>query len=395
MAWEYRRQSVREVVIVTQVDRFLTASPGTQVILTPDVLVLGDNLTLETIHKLTALRPAMPERIVVMNAYDVPSGAFETSAVQKALIAYAKRYQLRFEQADGIIYDTLLRQYVTAGQVVMSTGQHNAVFGVKHALGFNLTEENLLSVLSTGAVRVARPATLNVQVIGQLQPGVMLKDAGLQLLSMLNDRVDGQLLQIGGAGYDQLTADEQRDLLQLTHTLPILSGLKANVTAADITIDLAKVVPMVAKPGQLTNVTPLSKLGEQVVQSCLIGGATGSSIADLRVVANVLKGHHVPMTMRLTISPESNAVYLQALAEGLVNAFIDAGAQVIEPGYGSVRLPSKAVVGKGETQLTDGYWNYVGYNGTPDSQTFVASARTVAETALTQTIGQLSKAGEQ
>lgn len=151
---------------MTQVERFLAASPGTQVILTPDVLVLGDNLTLETIHKLTALRPAMPERIVVMNAYDVPSGAFETSAVQKALIAYAKRYQLRFEQADGIVYDTLLRRYVNAGQIVMSAGRHNAVFGVKHALGFNITEENLLSVLSTGAVRVTRPVTLTVRVTG-------------------------------------------------------------------------------------------------------------------------------------------------------------------------------------------------------------------------------------
>ena len=380
---------------MTQVERFLAASPGTQVILTPDVLVLGDNLTLETIHKLTALRPAMPERIVVMNAYDVPSGAFETSAVQKALIAYAKRYQLRFEQADGIVYDTLLRRYVNAGQIVMSAGRHNAVFGVKHALGFNITEENLLSVLSTGAVRVTRPVTLTVRVTGQLQPGVMLKDAGLQLLSMLNERVDGQLLQIGGPGYDQLTADEQRDLLQLTHTLPILSGLKGEVTTADVTIDLAKVVPMVATPGQLTNVVPLSKLGEQAVQSCLIGGATGSSIADLRVVRDVLHGHRVPMTMRLTISPESNAVYLQALAEGIVDDLIDAGAQVIEPGYGSVRLPSKAVVGKNETQLADGYWNYVGYNGTPDSQTFVASAKTVAKAALTQTIGQLAKAGEQ
>lgn len=380
---------------MTQVDRFLAASPGTQVILTPDVLVLGDNLTLETIHKLTALRPAMPERIVVMNAYDVPSGAFETSAVQKALIAYAKRYQLQFEQADGIVYDTLLRRYVTAGQIVMSTGQHNSVFGVKHALGFNLTEKNLLSVLSTGAVRVTRPKTLTVRVTGRLRSGVMLKDAGLQLLSMLNDCVDGQLLQIGGPGYEQLTANEQRDLLQLAHTLPILSGLKADVTDADITIDLTKVVPMVAKPGQLTNVVPLSRLGEQAVQSCLIGGATGTSIDDLRTVANILRGHHVPMTMRLTISPESNAVYLQALAEGLVDEFIDAGAQVIEPGYGSVRLPSKAVVGRGETQLADGYWNYVGYNGTSDSQTFVASAKTVAETALTQIIGQLSKAGEQ
>lgn len=223
----------------------------------------------------------------------------------------------------------------------------------------------------------------------------MLKDAGLQLLSMLNERVDGQLLQIGGPGYDQLTADEQRDLLQLTHTLPILSGLKGEVTTADVTIDLAKVVPMVATPGQLTNVVPLSKLGEQAVQSCLIGGATGSSIADLRVVRDVLHGHRVPMTMRLTISPESNAVYLQALAEGIVDDLIDAGAQVIEPGYGSVRLPSKAVVGKNETQLADGYWNYVGYNGTPDSQTFVASAKTVAKAALTQTIGQLAKAGEQ
>jgi 3-isopropylmalate/(R)-2-methylmalate dehydratase large subunit len=119
----------------------------------------------------------------------------------------------------------------------------------------------------------------------------------------------------------------------------------------------------------------------------LIGGATGSSIEDLRLAAKMLKGKKVPITMRLTVSPETSKVYDQAMEEGLVSIFIDANVQIIAPGYGSISRPSKAVVGDGETQIVTNYWNYMGYNGSKQSRTLIASTQTAIECALKQEIG--------
>lgn len=366
-----------------QIENLLNTTEGQPIEVTPDLIVLSDNLPLAVVSKLANLKPKYPEKLVVVNCYDVPSGSFESSEIQKQLIAFAKKYDLAFEQADGVLYDTLRSHYVKPGMVVITSGMHNAVFGSVGALGLELDSSQLEELLTSGTITVKQPLVQTLNLVGELPDQVYIKDFAIRLATQFKDQLQDVMLKVGGSALTQLTELEKRDLFQLFNDCGVLTAIQTDdVTKSYFTIDLGETVRMVALPGSLQNGVPLSDFEMPSLQACLIGGATGSSIEDLRIVAQRLKKQRVPFEMRLTISPETSAVYDQAIEEGLIQIFIDANAQIIAPGYGSIARPSKAVVGAGEAQLATGYWNYVGYNGNEDSKTYVVSTLTAIENAL-------------
>jgi 3-isopropylmalate/(R)-2-methylmalate dehydratase large subunit len=145
---------------------------------------------------------------------------------------------------------------------------------------------------------------------------------------------------------------------------------------------LSDVKPAVAFPGDLNTVKSVAEIGQVDLAACFIGGCTGGSLEDLRSSAAILKGKRVATDTRLTIAPATNDIYLAAIEEGLIETFIDCGAQIINPGCASCVTTSKGVIGDGETMLSASCYNYAGCNGTKDSQVFVSNAKTVAASAL-------------
>ena len=91
---------------------------------------------------------------------------------------------------------------------------------------------------------------------------------------------------------------------------------------------------------------------------------------------------------RLTVCPVSNEVYLQAVAEGIIEQLIDCGVQIINPGCGSCRTQSIGVVGDGEAMISTGCYNFSGCAGTEDSKVYLASTRSVALASVGGCIGQ-------
>ncbi len=155
---------------------------------------------------------------------------------------------------------------------------------------------------------------------------------------------------------------------------------------ADTTLQLEDYPPCAILPGSLPEdpmeAQPLTALSDIRVDACFIGGCSSGRIEELREAAEILRGHHIRRELRLLIGFASNTDYLQAMEEGLIDVFLDCGAQVTNPGCASCLTTSIGVIGDGEVMASTGCFHYSGCCGTPASRVYLVSARTAAKAAL-------------
>lgn len=156
--------------------------------------------------------------------------------------------------------------------------------------------------------------------------------------------------------------------------------------------DLATVEPMAVYPCEvrsaqnMAEIAPVASLAGTHVTAGQIGGFTGGTIEDLRVAVNIIKGKKLARGFRLTICPATSADYIAACEEGLLELFIDYGAQISAAGDHSVVRQGAGVIGKGETLVTTGLYTYNGCMGVADSKVYTTSVETVACASFTRTL---------
>jgi 3-isopropylmalate/(R)-2-methylmalate dehydratase large subunit len=113
-----------------------------------------------------------------------------------------------------------------------------------------------------------------------------------------------------------------------------------------------------------------------------IGGSTGGRLDDLRVAASCLRGQRVARDVRLQVVPANRSVYKAALQEGLIEALHDAGAVIFPPSAGSNQAVNMGAMSEEEVMISNQARNFPGRNGHPKAKHYLASARTVAVSAL-------------
>jgi len=155
--------------------------------------------------------------------------------------------------------------------------------------------------------------------------------------------------------------------------------------------DLGKIEPVVARPDNVDDVVSVDAVGQVRIHQGFIGSCNSGRIEELRTAASILKGKKIPEGVRLLISPASNAVYLQALQEGLMDIFIDAGALIMNSNCSVCWGGCQGVIGEGEVLISTGTRNFKGRAGHKDSKVYLASAATVAASALA---GRIVRADE-
>ena len=140
---------------------------------------------------------------------------------------------------------------------------------------------------------------------------------------------------------------------------------------------------MMAIPHNVDNVVSVTEIGDVKIDQAFIGSCNNGRIEELRVAAQILQGKKIAPYVKLFISPASKEVYLQALEEGLMDIFIDSGAMVLNQIVVFAGADAKGVIGEGETLISTGTRNFKGRAGHPNSSVYLASAATVAASALT------------
>ncbi len=362
-------------------EQALGAPAGEEVPCEPKLL-LADNMSVETAHELDAIEPANPAGIVASVYYDAPAGNFDAAEIQKHQIAFAKRTGVRFFQGEGIA-SYILASEVKPLELIASVGDEVALLGAEGACTITLTEQQMLDVLRTGKVVVKVPETVYVRLAGELPEGACWKDACYALCRSLAEQFAGKAVELVGEQVAALTESQLQDLCLAVRRAGAFACLAAGDSADDaVTFDLSAVVPMAIAPGAFSNIVALDDVIGTHLDGCFIGGRTGGSIEDMRIARDIIAGKRIPLPLRLCIAPATNQVFSQAIDEGIIEDFIDAGAQILNAGTDSCCTTSKGVMGAGEVLFATSIWNEPGCAGDKDSEVYLGSTAAVAASAL-------------
>lgn len=363
------------------IETILNAACGETVKVTPDYIIINDGPSHQAIDGIEKL--AHPERVVVYYDHDVPSGTPETSVIFAKLFAFARKFNVRFVQSQGIGYLHLLEN-IKPGMVVAYGGAHAAIFGAKGALGVNMNAEQLRSVMENGSFEMTVPETVRVGLKGTLQEGVTMMDAALYSLNGCN-----------GAGKavefvcDNLSDKEKTVLCAVAG----IRGAAAVVAVEDgettLNLQLDEVKPMVMLPCNArenqdkAEIAELATVKGKHVDAGQIGGYTGGTIEDLRLAAKLIEGKTLKRRFRLSICPATSRDYLMAIEEGLIEKFILFHAQIQAVGDRSIVSQGAGTVDEQETLLTTGLYTYDGCMGVKGSSVLCASVKAVIDAATT------------
>ncbi|MBR4174153.1 MAG: 3-isopropylmalate dehydratase large subunit [Lachnospiraceae bacterium] len=297
-----------------------------------------------------------------------------------------------------------------AGDCIIGADSHTCTYGALGAFSTGVGSTDMAAGMATGKAWFKVPSAIKFNLKGQLKKWVSGKDVILNIIGMIG--VDGALYQsmeFAGEGVKSLSMDDRLTIANMAIEAGGKNGIfpvdektieymkehskrEYKVFEADedaeytavYDIDLSELESTVAFPHLPENTKTLSEIKDKVViHQSVIGSCTNGRIQDLRQAAEILKGRKIHKNVRCIVIPGTQAIYLQAIEEGLVADFIKAGAIVSTPTCGPCLGGHMGVLAAGERAISTTNRNFVGRMGHTDSEVYLASPAVAAASAVT------------
>ena len=294
------------------------------------------------------------------------------------------------------------------GEIIVGADSHTCTYGAVGAFSTGIGSTDMAAAMATGLLWFKVPAAIKVTLKGKLQPYVSGKDVILHLIGEIG--VDGALyqsLEFTGEGVASLSMDDRFTISNMAieaggkngifpvdeKTMEYISGrvnrpceaFEADpdaVYAREVVIDLDKLEPTVAMPHLPENTKVVSEVAGLPINQVVIGSCTNGRISDLRAAAAVLKGRKVADGVRCIVIPATQEIVLQAMQEGLIQTFIEAGCAVSTPTCGPCLGGHMGVMAEGERTVSTTNRNFVGRMGHVTSEVILASPAVAAASAV-------------
>ncbi len=398
--------------IIARAANVETVKPGDIHTVEVDQLMSNDGTTHLTIdmynNKLKHPHIADVKKLVWIVDHNVPSDSPKTAASQKKMRDFAKANGITFYEGQGVCHQIMMENHVRPGELIFGADSHTCAYGALGAFGTGVGCTDYLYAMVTGKSWVLVPETLRFNLRGKLPDGVYARDVILTIIGMIGaNGANYKAMEFAGEGLKSLTMSDRISICNLcveagakTALMEAddvaLSYLKEHgrepkacfqsdrdaVFAATYDIDLDKMVPVVAKPHFVDNVCPAAEAAGIKIDEAFLGSCNNGRIEELRVGAAILKGRKVHPLVRFLVVPASQAVYRQAVKEGLLDVFMEAGAIVMNPNCSVCWGSCQGVIGEGETLISTGTRNFKGRAGHKDSFVYLADAAVVTASAV-------------
>lgn len=415
---------------MTMTQKILAAAAGLpsveagQLIMAKLDLVLGNDITspvaIKELDKMKVEGVFNKDKIALVPDHFAPNKDIKSAEHCKCVREFARRNKITnyFEMGEmGIEHALLPEKGLTVpGDVIIGADSHTCTYGALGAFSTGVGSTDMAAGMATGEAWFKVPSAIKFNLIGKPSKWVSGKDVILHIIGMIG--VDGALyrsMEFTGPGVAELSMDDRFTISNMAieaggkngifpvdektveylneHATRDYKVFEADEDAAydeEYTIDLSELRPTVAFPHLPENTHTIDEIHEMEpikVDQVVIGSCTNGRIDDLRIAAEVLKGRHKTPDMRLIVIPATQAVYMQAMEEGLIKTFIEAGAVVSTPTCGPCLGGYMGVLAKGERCISTTNRNFVGRMGHVESEVYLASPAVAAASAVT---GQIS-----
>ena len=380
-------------------------------------LVLGNDITspvaIKEMEKMKVDGVFDKDKIALVPDHFVPNKDIKSAQHCKCVREFAYKNQITnyFEVGEMGIEHALLPEkgLTVAGDVIIGADSHTCTYGALGAFFTCFGSTDMAAGMATGKAWFKVPGAIKFNLVGKLPEWVSGKDLILHIIGMIG--VDGALyksMEFVGEGVKSLSMDDRFTVANMAIEAGGKNGIfpvdelavaymkehsKKNYTIyeadedavydEEYTIDLSQLRPTIAFPHLPENTKTIDEITEDImIDQVVIGSCTNGRIDDLRCAAKVLKGKHVAKGMRCIIIPATQAIYMQAMEEGLLKIFIEAGAVVSTPSCGPCLGGYMGILAEGERCVSTTNRNFVGRMGHVDSEIYLASPAVAAASAV-------------
>lgn len=323
-----------------------------------------------------------------------------------------------FDVGDMGIEHALLPEkgLVAPGDLVIGADSHTCTYGALGAFSTGVGSTDMAAGMATGTGWFKVPSALRFNLTGKLSKWVSGKDVILHIIGMIG--VDGALyksMEFSGEGVRNLSMDDRLSMANMAIEAGAKNGIfpvdditrayvdskvsrEYGVYEADpdasydqtFDIDLSAIKSTVSFPHLPDNTRTIDEVGDVRIDQAVIGSCTNGRMEDLRCAAEILKGKKVASHVRCVVIPATQKIYLEAMEEGLLKIFIEAGCAVSTPTCGPCLGGHMGILAAGERAIATTNRNFVGRMGHPESEVYLASPAIAAASAIAGKIADVS-----
>lgn len=404
-----------------------SVEPGELIMARLDVLLANDitaPIGIEEFRKAGAKGVFDKDKVVMVADHFVPNKDIKSAQQCKMMREFAREQGLTnyFDVGQMGIEHALLPEkgLVLPGDAVLGADSHTCTYGGVGAFATGSGSTDFAAAMITGESWFRIPESMKFIYYGKRQKWVTGKDLILYTIGDIG--VDGALyraMEFTGESISELSMDSRLTMCNMA----VEAGGKSGIVPPDETTlayvkprasrlfkvyksdpdaeycdvreyDVSKMEPQVALPFLPENSKPISEVEDIRIDQAVIGSCTNGRMEDLRIAAQILKGSKVHRDVRLIVIPATQGIYLQALREGLVEAFIDAGGVVSTPTCGPCLGGYMGVLAEGERCISTTNRNFRKRMGHEDSEVYLSGPAVAAASAILGRIGSPEEVGK-
>ena len=397
-----------------------SVEPGELIMARLDVVLANDitaPIGIEEFRKAGAEHVFDKDKVVLVADHFVPNKDIKSAQQCKMMRDFAREQGLKnyFDVGQMGIEHALLPEQglVLPGDAVLGADSHTCTYGAVGAFATGVGSTDFAAAMITGEAWFKVPESMKFIYYGQRQKWVSGKDLILYTIGDIG--VDGALyraMEFTGETIARLSMDSRLTMCNMA----IEAGGKSGIVPPDeITLeyvksrasreftiyesdsdaeycdvreyDVSRIELQVAFPYKPENSKPIGEVGDIPIDQVVVGSCTNGRMEDLRIAAEVLKGKKVHSDVRLIVIPATQSIYLQALYEGLIEVFIEAGGVVSTPTCGPCLGGYMGVLAEGERCISTTNRNFRGRMGHPDSEVYLSGPAVAAASAVLGRIG--------
>ena len=369
-------------------------------------------LTLQSLEQINTDRVWDPDKIVIPFDHQVPADSLDAAKNHQIMREFVKEQGIKnfYDVYEGVCHQVVPEKgHALPGTVIVGSDSHTCTNGALGAFSTGIGSTDMAMVFATGQLWFKVPETIQYNITGKLPENVTSKDVILNIIGQvgqdgatykaceyagetvknmdMSDRLvmSNMAIEMGGktglVEPDKVTDEYLKNRTTKPYTKFTTDSDASSLEVMDI--DVSDLEAQVACPNYVDNVKAASECEDVEIDQVFIGSCTNGRLKDLEQAARVLKGKKIKEGVRTLVIPSSRTIYKQALEEGLMDIFVDAGALVCNPCCGPCLGGHIGLIGDGEVSLSTSNRNFKGRQGSPEGKVYLSSPIVAAESALT------------